>query len=149
MLRIKLVRGSLQGRLYVEECGFLCHTLEPEDRGLDKSMTLDQILRIKVPGKTAIPKGTYKFVLAVSPRFKDKPYAKKYGGLFPLLVDVPGFSGVLIHPGNTRADTAACILPGDAKGNGVQNSVRAYEDLMDFYIMPAYRRGEDMEITIV
>lgn len=144
--------GYTHGRLFVEECGFLCWTLEDEDRDLSQDMPMAKIKAAKVYGKTAIPKGRYRVVLAVSPRLKDKSYARKYGGRFPLLQDVPGFSGVLIHPGNTAADTEGCILPGMLQGSTrgrVYDSQKAYKDLMDYYLWPAFERGDDIYITIL
>ena len=77
-----------------------CDTLEPTDRHLDAAtMRPEQ----KVFGQTAIPTGTYPVVLTYSPRFRCT---------LPLLKDVPHFEGIRIHPGNTSADTAGCILVG-------------------------------------
>lgn len=57
----------------------------------------------KVYARTAIPAGTYKVTMEYSPRFKrDLPY----------LHDVPHFIGILIHSGNTDADSAGCIIVG-------------------------------------
>ena len=151
---LKLLKSLLdrKGAAWVEEGGFLCNILEPPDRGLDQSMSLDEILRRKVYGATAIPKGEYEIKLLVSPSLKNKPYAKKYGGRFPYIMNVPGFDSVLFHPGNTPKDTKACQLPGDfdkGKPDYVANSVRAYQDLMDFYLWPAFLRNDKMMYKIV
>jgi hypothetical protein len=58
----------------------------------------------KVKGETAIPEGVYEIRLTHSPRFKR---------VLPLLVDVPGFDGIRIHPGNTAKDTEGCLLVGE------------------------------------
>ncbi|RMF46267.1 MAG: hypothetical protein D6751_05485 [Deltaproteobacteria bacterium] len=65
---------------------------------------------VKVPGKTRIPAGTY----SVWPRkhggFYEK-YRKEFGHEFAIeLQDVPGFSDILIHIGNTVEDTRGCLL---------------------------------------
>ena len=85
------------GRLAIDGEPF-CDTLEPTDRHLEAAtMRPEQ----KVFGQTAIPTGSYPVVLTYSPRFKRT---------LPLLKNVPHFEG--IHPGNTSADTAGCILVG-------------------------------------
>lgn len=100
------------GTLSIDGVPF-CDTLEDTDRGLKSSMTLQEIKANKVKGKTAIPTGIYHVDMnTVSPRLKNKSYAKPYGGRVPRLQGVKGFDGVLIHPGNTADDTEGCILVG-------------------------------------
>lgn len=128
----------------------LFNSLEDKDRGLASFMAEETIKALKVPGKTAIPLGTYRLVLTVSEKFKTKAWAKKYGGLVPEIVGVPGYSGVRIHPGNKDTDTEGCPLVGDNTAVGkLTNSVKRYCELMDNYIMPAHEKGETMEITIM
>ena len=116
-MKLELIRrycanGYTIGSLLVDGVKF-CDTLEPTDRGLTSSMTLQEIKANKVKGKTAIPTGIYHVDMnTVSPRLKNKSYAKPYGGRVPRLQGVQGFDGVLIHPGNTADDTEGCILVG-------------------------------------
>jgi len=66
--------------------------------------TLEDVPRdVKIMNKTCIHTGTYKVILNYSNRFKR---------IMPLLVNVPGFEGIRIHPGNTSEDTSGCILVG-------------------------------------
>jgi len=88
--------GATFGRLFVDGV-FFCHTLE--DRVRERAG--EPVKAWKVPGDTAAPAGLYELIVTYSPRFK-RP--------LPLLVDVPGFSGVRIHAGNSAADTEGCIL---------------------------------------
>lgn len=90
----------------------------------------------KVYGQTAIPYGTYKIAITMSQRF---------GRPLPLLLDVPGFSGVRIHPGNTAKDTEGCLLPGlDRLTNGVGRSRIAFDQLF-----ADMEQQHDMRIVIV
>lgn len=75
----------------------------------------------KVYGKTAIPSGRYEVKITPSPRFKRD---------LPLLLKVPGFEGVRIHPGNVPADTEGCLLPGKVRDTDrVLESRAAFEAL--------------------
>lgn len=77
---------------------FFCNTLEPPER--------------KQYG--CIPEGTYKVEM----------YPAKHFGLRPLVKDVPGRSGILIHEGNTVVDTKGCILVGLNKQVGMLHDSR-------------------------
>lgn len=115
--RIARKAGYTIGKLYIDGAYF-CDTLEDTDR-LDKGMTAAQLAAKKIPGQTAIPEGTYKVIVNVSPKFKR---------LLPRLMNVPGYEGVLIHRGNTPADTAGCILVGENKQVGKVLNSTFYED---------------------
>lgn len=101
------------GRLYIDG-EYFCNTLEDKDRGLKQSDNPTLIKQKKVYGETAIPTGKYNIRTdIVSPKYAGAPWYKKLnGGKMPRLESVPGFEGILIHPGNTAVDTLGCILVG-------------------------------------
>lgn len=151
LLTIKRIyKGSRYtiGHLYIDGLRF-CDTLEDRDRGLRDDMTLAAVKLRKVWGRTAIPTGSYRIDMkTVSPSLKDKTWAMPYGGVVPRLVGVKGFDGVLIHPGNTDADTAGCVLVGENKVKGkVVNSVKTYHALMT-RLVAAECRGETITLEI-
>ena len=94
----------------------------------------------KVVGLTAIPEGSYPVVITKSPRFRR---------WLPLLVGVPGFSGIRIHSGNMAADTRGCILVGENTIVGRLTSSRATLTKLITTIMAASDQGEAVWITIV
>ena len=127
----------------------ICDTLEPRNRGLLQSYGADKCRRLKVRGSTAIPYGTYEVKLMPSPKFGSRPFYKRLGGKLPRLLAVPAFDGVLIHCGNTVADTSACILVGVRVGSGVLgNSRTTYRELLRSVFRAAEKKGESVRIRI-
>ena len=124
------------GILYVDGVR-LCNTLE------------DAVRQEKVYGKTAIPKGTYRVLMnTVSPKFEGRTWSKPYGGIVPRLRNVPNFTNVLLHVGNTAADTDGCILVGDNTEKGkLTNSTNRYFELMG-KLLRAALSGESIDIII-
>jgi hypothetical protein len=126
-LKLKLERfhdtgHETLGRLYLNG-QFRCFTIE------------DTYRPVKVKHETRIPAGTYEV------RFrKFGSFHSRYSGRFPNLhkgmlelVNVPGYDGILIHIGNTNADTSGCLLVGTdyvldqkTKRARVNNSTAAY-----------------------
>lgn len=136
------------GNLYIGNV-FFCNTLEDKDRGLTSQMSISEIELKKVYGKTAIPTGTYKIdMTTVSPKFKDRVWAKPYKGILPRLIDVKGYSGVLIHVGNDQEATSGCILVGENRIKGkVINSTATFYELMTV-LLKAQSADETIELTI-
>ncbi len=138
------------GKLYVDG-EFLCNTLEDKDRGLSNTMPLAEIAKQKKAGITAIPTGTYNVRMdIVSPRYSGKEwYARNCNGSrMPRLENVPGFEGILIHPGNTDADTFGCILVGKNDVKGMVTKSKEYFLQLYKMLHAAYKRGERIEIII-
>lgn len=128
---------------------YVCDTIEDTDRGLSDSMSLTEIQSKKVYGKTAIPKGTYEVTLdTVSPKFKDRAWAKFCEGKLPRLSNVKGFEGVLIHVGNTAEDSLGCILVGKNTAKGtVSDSTNTFKRLYSL-LQEGKNKGEKITIKI-
>jgi Steigviridae/Suoliviridae L,D-carboxypeptidase/transpeptidase len=73
--------------------GSFCYTLEDTVRPPG----------VKIQNRTAIPAGKYALTVDFSVRFKN---------MMPHILDVPMFTGIRIHSGNTDANTEGCILVG-------------------------------------
>lgn len=136
------------GKLYIDGV-YECDTLEDTDRGLSDDMTIEEIKKKKVYGQTAIPSGTYEINMdVVSPKFKNRSWAKPYNGKLPRLMNVPGYEGVLIHVGNKPEDTLGCLLVGQNKIKGqVVNSTATFHELME-KLTEVHEIGEKISITI-
>lgn len=116
-----------------------CSCLEDVDRGLRKDMPLTELLRRKIYGQTAIPAGTYRVVMSYSPKF---------GRVMPEILDVPAFSGIRIHAGNTAKDTEGCLLFGVNSEVGKVLNSRYWTSLIEERIWQALHAGESIEIQI-
>ena len=94
-MKLKLVRklGTAEfteGKLYIDDV-FECFTVE------------DAVRAVKVQNATAIPAGTYEVTQSMSNRFQK---------ILPEVLNVPNFTGVRIHAGNSSKDTEGCIIVG-------------------------------------
>ena len=137
------------GNLYVNGVWF-CNTLEDKDRGLNSSMSSEQISRIKVWGETAIPTGRYIVRMdIVSPKYQGvKWYKDNFNGRMPRLETVKGFIGILIHPGNTALDSNGCLLVGMNKAKGKVLESRATFLKLWKLFEEARKRKETIYLTI-
>lgn len=135
-MKLKVVRKYKKEAYTIGELSvdgkYLCDTLEDRVRDLTKET--------KIAGKTAIPEGEYEIIVSISPRFRRK---------LPRLLEVPGFSGILIHRGNTPEDTAGCILVGENREPGRVINSTHYELLLTELIEAAQCKGEKVTIEII
>lgn len=141
MMKLKLKRKYFgdtftEGKIFVNE-GFECYTVEDRDR------KLEDITNLKIPSSSAIPRGLYRVVISMSNRFKKE--------LIEIL-DVPRFTGVRIHSGNSSKDSEGCIIVGSSNNRDdddwVGGSKIAY-DKLHAKVKEAIERGEDITIEIV
>lgn len=118
LIREPSISGATLGVLFVDG-HYECFTLEDTIREIPGQ----PVAQWKVPTHTAIPAGRYRVIVTPSQRFQRR---------LPLLVDVPGFTGIRIHSGNTAADTEGCILVGsDRQARRVLQSRVAFERLFE------------------
>jgi len=129
LARTDKLHGATLGELS-EDGVHICYTLEDTVRPAG----------VKVPGQTAIPAGSYRVIVNLSARFR-RP--------LPLVQNVPGFSGIRIHPGNTTADTEGCILVGyERAGAMLLHSRVAFEALFSM-IRAALADGESVTLDVI
>ena len=119
---------------------FFCNSLEDKDRGLMSSMPLSKLKKMKIYGKTAIPLGTY----SVRSYFWPK-YRKKY----PMLLDVPCYTGILIHGMANASQSLGCIGVGENKIKGGLVNCEKYVRKLTSMIEQCEKEGEKVTITIV
>lgn len=111
---------------------FLGYTCEDTDRHMEVGGK-------KIHGRTAIPRGRYQCVLSKSARFKR---------VMPEVLNVPGFSGVRIHGGNTHEDTEGCPLLGlERTANGVRSCAAPNAELIRLMESSA-KRGEEVWLSV-
>jgi len=131
---LKVVRlGTVPnfGRLVIDDL-LTCDTLEDEDRFLEAG-------GIKVPGQTAIPRGTYRV---------DVTWSPKFGKLLPEVLEVPGFKGIRIHGGVDEEDTEGCILVGLKSGNQLSHGIDTSNKVRKI-LQAALGRGEEITLEVL
>ncbi|QOR55542.1 MAG: hypothetical protein UMS36scaffold28_32 [Phage 59_13] len=110
LLRELFTNHGVGGRLLIDNA-FACYTME------------DPYREIKVQGETCIPFGRYELALIWSDRMQL---------VIPYLLYVPNFRSIMIHPGNTEADTRGCVLVGKERGpDRVNDSRNAFYPLLE------------------
>lgn len=90
------------GKLLIDGIELGIFTLEDCDRE-KKPVSPNAPKFQKIKDNTAIPRGTYKLIMSHSARF-NRP--------LPEILNVPEFTGIRIHAGNTDKDTSGCVLLG-------------------------------------
>jgi len=134
-----------------------------ENMELKYAFTIEDGFRqVKEYGETRIPDGEYEVKLRKHGRVYEKylnhsnpvirDFTLRYG-VFEIM-DVPGFSGVLLHIGNTDEDTRGCVLIGNMTNNnslergGVFKSVAAYAGFIKS-VEHAVKRKTPIRLAIV
>ena len=93
----------------------------------------------ELPEGNCIPTGTYNVTITFSNRFQRD---------MPLIENVPGFTGIRIHGGNTAADTEGCVLVGTTRTkDGIMNCAPALT-LLQMDIQRELDAGKPVTIEI-
>ena len=104
VVRTQFGTDATNGLLFIDGV-FECYTLE------------DQYQAVKVMHETCIPEGTYDIKFRKTggfhAKYSDRYKNAHYGMLH--LQDVPNFTYILIHAGNTDEHTSGCLIVGETQ----------------------------------
>lgn len=114
--RIALRSSYTIGKMYIDG-KYFCDVIEDKVIDINKSGKFEG-KETKVYGESAIPYGKYKVTLTLSPRFKR---------FLPEIHDVPHFTAIRIHAGNTAKDSHGCLIVGENKEVGKVLNSRFWE----------------------
>ena len=146
-MKLALKRYSDDGEstlgLFYRDGHFSCYTIEDEHRD------------VKVKGETCIPAGEYKVVYQEVVTEMTKRYRNKYSWFDKhlMLENVPGFTSIYIHVGNTDKHTDGCLILGDScisnvtKDGFVGSSKDAFKRNYGI-ITQALDSGQDVTISV-
>lgn len=125
VVRTQFGKDATNGMLFIDGL-FECYTLE------------DQYQAVKVMHETCIPEGTYDIKFRKTGNFHSK-YTERYKNAHYGMLhvqDVPNFTYILIHTGNTDEHTSGCLIVGetqqdlDVSDDGfIGSSTRAYKKM--------------------
>ena len=104
VVRTQFGTDATNGLLFIDGL-FECYTLE------------DQYQAVKVMHETCIPEGTYDIQFRKTGGFHAK-YSERYKNAHYGMLhiqDVPNFTYILIHTGNTDEHTSGCLIVGETQ----------------------------------
>ena len=143
VVRTQFGTDATNGMLFINNI-FECYTVE------------DQYQAVKVMHETCIPEGTYDIEFRKVGGFHeryDKRYKNAHYGMLHLQ-DVPNFTYILLHAGNSSDDSSGCILTtttqtdlDSAKAGFGGQSQLAYKRMYD-KVAKVLLQGKKVEIEI-
>jgi hypothetical protein len=141
-MELKLIRNEFSEQSTIGELSidgnFFSYVLEDKDRGLKDEMTVDEVAKLKVYGKTCIPYGRYEILMT---------WSNKFQCVMPLVSHVKGYEGIRIHKGNTETASLGCLLVGMIKQKDrILKSTEAFDKLYPI-LQEACKKGK-VYITI-
>ena len=141
VVRTQFGTDATNGLLFIDGL-FECYTLE------------DQYQAVKVMHETCIPEGTYDIKFRKTGNFHAK-YSERYKNAHYGMLhiqDVPNFTYILIHTGNTDEHTSGCLIVGEtqqdlevSKDGFIGSSTLAYKKM---YSKVASQLLQGKDVTI-
>ena len=141
VVRTQFGTDATNGLLFIDGV-FECYTLE------------DQYQAVKVMHETCIPEGTYDIKFRKTGGFHAK-YSERYKNAHYGMLhiqDVPNFTYILIHTGNTDEHTSGCLIVGEtqqdlevSKDGFIGSSTVAYKKMYS-KVASQLLQGKDVSI---